>query len=454
MTDFRDENDPRRPRGGSLGPAEDDSFDDYNRGEGEAARIRSSRPGEIPAENAERSISPVGVKAGNRRTQIVLTSLAGGGLALAALVGILSPHKKATVAPPVRAASETVAFEPVKAPPSLASAAPGTAPVLGADGLPIAPGTPLPGTPGTAGAVGASTGLTPTAAAPGTVPGLDPNASGSGGGGSQQMTPAQKRAALYQASIRAPLMAFSANQGGSTGGADGQPGGPGLVRASSDAQGGQGPGGTELDSLRKGSQIGKARARMIGDRNYLIVAGTSIPCVLQTAMDSSQPGYVTCLIPRDIYSDNGRIVLLEKGTKVLGEYRSNLRQGQKRLFVLWDRAVTPGGVAIDVSSPASDSLGRAGFDGRIETFFWERFGAALLFSVIDDAGSIASNRLAQSSGNGAPLTITNAPSNTASTALQNEINIPPVIRKNQGGEVSISVAQDFDFSSVYNVKPR
>ena len=97
-------------------------------------------------------------------------------------------------------------------------------------------------------------------------------------------------------------------------------------------------------------------------------------------MDSTTPGYVTCLVPRDVYSDNGAVVLMEKGTRVLGEYRAGLRQGQRRLFVLWTRAVTPDGVAIALASPAADALGRAGFDGEIDTHFWERFGGALLLS--------------------------------------------------------------------------
>ncbi|MBY0398307.1 MAG: type IV secretion system protein VirB10, partial [Thermoleophilia bacterium] len=133
---------------------------------------------------------------------------------------------------------------------------------------------------------------------------------------------------------------------------------------------------TELDQLRQGSRIGQATARHLGDRNVLILAGTTLPCVLQTAVDSSTSGYVTCVIPSDVYSDNGAVVLLDKGTRVLGEYRGGMRQGQQRIFVLWTRAVTPQGVAIDLASPASDALGRGGFDGAVDTRFWDRFGAA------------------------------------------------------------------------------
>ena len=56
-----------------------------------------------------------------------------------------------------------------------------------------------------------------------------------------------------------------------------------------------------------------------------------MPCVLQTAMDSTTPGYVTCVLPRDAWSDNGAVVLMERGTRVLGEYRGGLQQGRRRL---------------------------------------------------------------------------------------------------------------------------
>src|SRR3546814_20622237 len=113
---------------------------------------------------------------------------------------------------------------------------------------------------------------------------------------------------------------------------------------------------------------------MIGDRNYLVTAGAILPCTLQTAMDSTVPGYATCIIPRDVYSDNGRVVLLEKGTRVFGEYQGGLQRGQNRLFAMWTRAVTPRGVAIDLGSPASDPLGRAGVTGKIARRAAERRG--------------------------------------------------------------------------------
>ena len=203
---------------------------------------------------------------------------------------------------------------------------------------------------------------------------------------------------------------------------------------------------TNLDTLRQASVIGQAQARPLPDRNFLITAGSFIPCVLQTAMDSSQPGYVSCIVPRNIYSDNGRVVLMEKGTKIVGEYQGGLNRGQYRLFVLWTRAVTPRGIAIDVASPATDALGRGGVDGRVNNFFWQRFGTALLFSLVEDAATVGSEAVGNSASN-----TTRVPSDAASTILQQNSQIKPVLRKNQGEEVGITVAEDFDFSTVYGL---
>jgi type IV secretion system protein VirB10 len=244
-----------------------------------------------------------------------------------------------------------------------------------------------------------------------------------------------------QAIRAAPIMAFS----GSGAAAADATQVPSIARLAA-AMGGDAP--TELEQLRRGSAIGTVRARQLGDRSFLLLAGTTIPCVLQTAMDSTTPGYVSCVVPSDVYSENGATVLLEKGSKVIGEYRSSLKAGQARLFVLWTRAVTPNGVALELASPATDALGRAGFDGDLDRHFWERFGGALLLSVVDDGTAALAPR------NGAALETPRAPSDAAGIAVAHSIDIPPTLKKAQGSEVAIFAAQDFDFSGVYGLKAR
>lgn len=272
------------------------------------------------------------------------------------------------------------------------------------------------------------------------VPALDGAAAPSGGGATGP-SPAEQRRALAESARRAPVLAYS--RPGATSAAPAER--PTLMPAR-DADPSAAP--TSLDQLRRLSPIGEAQAGRLPDRNLLLTAGTSVPCVLQTAMDSATPGYVSCVVPRDVYSDNGAVVLMERGTRVLGEYRGGLEPGRGRLFVLWTRAVTPGGVAVALASPAADALGRAGFDGSIDTHFWDRFGGALLLSIVDDGVHAATgqSRELQASAR--------VPSDAAAVALQSSVGIPPTLRKAQGSEVSIFVAQDLNFAGVYRLRSR
>ena len=203
---------------------------------------------------------------------------------------------------------------------------------------------------------------------------------------------------------------------------------------------------TALEARLETSRLASVRASALANRNFLVTAGTQIPCVLQTAMDSTLPGLTSCILPRAVFSDNGRVVLLEKGTRVLGEFQGGLQQGQNRIFIVWNRAITPRGIAIDLGSPAADSLGRAGLGGEVESFFLKRFGGALLLSVVGDLGSAASDRLS-----GASETA-RAPSQAAGIALQNELRIQPRLRAPQGADMTIFAARDFDFSKVYSLR--
>ena len=132
-----------------------------------------------------------------------------------------------------------------------------------------------------------------------------------------------------------------------------------------------------FDGLLRPTRLEGSRAGTLGNRNFIVAMGTTIPCVLETALASDQPGFTTCVINRDVLSDNGRVVLMEKGTQVVGEYRGGLQRGQERLFILWNRAKTPKGVIVTLASPATDALGRAGVDGHVDTIGGS--GSAALF---------------------------------------------------------------------------
>ncbi len=143
-----------------------------------------------------------------------------------------------------------------------------------------------------------------------------------------------------------------------------------------------------------------------------------------------------CTLTRNVYSDNGTTLLLERGSQVTGEYRANLSQGQQRLFVLWDRVKTPYGVVVDLSSPATDSLGGGGVTGDVETHFWARFGGAMMLSLVDDLAAYASTSGSNNTNNF--NNSSQAAQTMATEALKNTINIKPTFSKNQGERVGYS----------------
>lgn len=212
-------------------------------------------------------------------------------------------------------------------------------------------------------------------------------------------------------------------------------------------------GGTnELDRLMQPSVTPAVQAQILPNRNFLLTKGTYLDCALETAIDSTVPGITSCRLTRDIYSENGKVVLLDKGTKIVGEFRGGLKQGDGRIFVLWTRATTPTGVSVNLDSPGADSLGRAGHEGYVDTKFWDRFGAAIMFSLIDDLMPYAAEKA--SNGEIVLKSTTESAGDTAKTIVQSTINIPPRLVKNQGEHIIVVLGRDIDFRSVYRVRPR
>lgn len=206
----------------------------------------------------------------------------------------------------------------------------------------------------------------------------------------------------------------------------------------------------ELGPLLRPTVTAAARAQVLPTRRLLLPKGAFIDCTLETAIDSTLPGMTTCVMATDAFGADGEVVLLERGTKLIGETRGQVQQGSARVFVLWTEARTPAGVVVPLASPGADELGRSGLPGTVNTHFWERFGAAILVSVIDGAveGAVQSSR----GGNGTVIINPSASQGVMTEVLKGTINIPPTVVKQQGDRIQVLVARDLDFRSVYELK--
>ncbi|WP_273756992.1 type IV secretion system protein VirB10 [Bartonella sp. MM73XJBT] len=220
--------------------------------------------------------------------------------------------------------------------------------------------------------------------------------------------------------------------------------------------------GVLFDNLQP-VRLGQSYAAQLHNRDLLITQGTQIDCTLETKIITTQPGMTTCHLTRDVYSTSGRVVLLDRGSKVIGFYQSGIQQGQTRVFVQWSRIETPSGVIVNLDSPGTGPLGEAGIGGWVDTHFWQRFGGAIMVSIIGDLGEWVKDKIwrrgkenkedKENKEQALPQGVQNAQS-IVNDVLQNSINIPPTLYKNQGERVNIFVARDLDFSDVYSLVTR
>jgi type IV secretion system protein VirB10 len=212
--------------------------------------------------------------------------------------------------------------------------------------------------------------------------------------------------------------------------------------------GAQEPG--ELGVLLRPTVSAAVRAQVLPTQRLLLPKGAFIDCTLETAIDSTLPGMTTCVMATDTFGVDGQVVLLERGTKLIGETRGQVQQGSARVFVSWNEARTPTGVIVPLASPGADELGRSGLPGTVNNHFWQRFGAALLVSVIDGAveGVVQSAR----GGNGTVIVNPSATQGVLTEVLKGTANIPPTVVKQQGDRIQVLVARDLDFRSVYELR--
>lgn len=266
--------------------------------------------------------------------------------------------------------------------------------------------------------------------------------------GPPALTPAQQR---MKRMLESPLVfKVAETQAAMAVGMD--TGGPPTV------SGANAPAGDDRPS-RVGQQAraGGARAYMLADPSMMITQGTKIPCNVVEALDTTLPGLVTCMQTEDVRSADGRVVLLERGTKWVGQQANGVAQGQRRVGIVWSRGETPNHVLVDVDSGGADWLGQPGIAGEVDSHFWDRFGAAILLSVISDAGPYLTALRQDGGSNNTTIAfpnITGGAQQVMSDVLKSTMNIQPTLTAPQASQVVIHVARDLDFRDVYALQER
>jgi type IV secretion system protein VirB10 len=189
-------------------------------------------------------------------------------------------------------------------------------------------------------------------------------------------------------------------------------------------------------------------ATSIGPINAVIAEGSFIHATLESATNSDLPGDLRASVSMPVYSEDGTTVLIPPGSRLIGQYKSGMLQGQSRIFVVWTRLITPQGLSLQLGSPGVDSLGVAGMAAdSINRHFWERFGTASLLSLLG-AGAANVGVKGQDQNNSAAVyreAVTSSFAQSADQSLQQDSNIAPTLSKYQGQPIIVFVAKDLHF---------
>lgn len=199
-----------------------------------------------------------------------------------------------------------------------------------------------------------------------------------------------------------------------------------------------------------------SRLQML-DTPFELQAGSIIPGVIITGIDTDLPGQIIAQVRSNVYdSPTGKYLLIPQGSRLTGRYDSQVTYGQQRILIIWSRIIFPNGESIDIQGmPGIDRQGYAGFKGDVNNHYLRLFGSAVLMSIIGTGAQLAAptpdNPLA-------PLTVKQALAQslnsnlvtTSSSITAKNLNIQPTLEVQPGYEFNISVTKDMVFPQAYH----
>jgi len=180
---------------------------------------------------------------------------------------------------------------------------------------------------------------------------------------------------------------------------------------------------------------------------YQLMAGTLIPGVMLTGINSDLPGQLVGQVSQNVFDTvSGNYLLIPQGTKVIGQYDSRIVYGQSRVLVVWTRLIMPDGSSINLEGmPGADLSGYAGFHDEVDNHYLRLLGGVVMGSLLGASLQIAQGEVdgdeptfAELAAQGAALNI-----NSAGQAItQKNLTIQPTLVINPGYRFNIYVTKD------------
>ena len=248
--------------------------------------------------------------------------------------------------------------------------------------------------------------------------------------------------------------------------------GDSVLRASGRAGiggGGAAPSGSPAGERRHHAfleAVGNARGATVPARlepagsPYTLRAGTVIPGLLLTGINSDLPGDLVAQVSRDVYdSRTQRLLLIPKGARLIGTYDNQIAAGEGRLLVAWTRLILTDGRSLRLPGLALKDLeGQTGAKDQVDTHWQRVFGKALLLSAISAGVQLSQPQQASvfappSASQVATGALGQELSNVALEVLRRGMDVAPTITIRQGQPFNVFLNGDLVFDGPYQEEP-
>jgi type IV secretion system protein VirB10 len=177
---------------------------------------------------------------------------------------------------------------------------------------------------------------------------------------------------------------------------------------------------------------------------YVVQAGTVIPAALLTGIQSDLPGQVTAQVTEHVYdTPTGKFLLIPQGSRLIGQYDSQISFGQKRVLLVWNRIMLPDGKSIVLErQQGADAQGFSGLEDEVDYHWWDLAKAAALSTLLGIGAELGSSDeesdLVRALRRGSQDSI----NNTGQQLVRRQLNIQPTLTIRQGFPVRVIVNRD------------
>lgn len=189
---------------------------------------------------------------------------------------------------------------------------------------------------------------------------------------------------------------------------------------------------------------------------FEITASSVIPAALITGIDSEEPGLITAQVREDVYdTKTGHYMLIPRGSRLVGLYKSDLQYGQTRVLVAWQRLIFPDTTSIDLMDMSgADVQGGAGFGGEVDNHYGKIFGAALLTSILAAGVQLSQPQQSNvfntpSAGQALGQAVGQQVAQVGTQIVGKSLNIPPTIHVAKGYPFLVVVDRDIVLPGPY-----